>query len=176
VPACADCNNGASADDEDIRFFISVQVGKQTPGSAALWDKGAYPGIRRKRTLREAVLRSKLEIPVKRQDGSRDRLIAFEAPLRLYQAVFERTTRGLFFHHSGRILPSSTRVTVEPLRGTRDLTGSLYEKFSENSIGGTACVYKYLMEADFPEASLWIYSFYGGSYVAVATGEAADAL
>lgn len=32
VPACRTCNNGASSDDEDVRFFISAQIGKQNPG------------------------------------------------------------------------------------------------------------------------------------------------
>lgn len=55
VPACHTCNNGASSDDEDVRFFISAQIGKQNPASKKLWEDGAHKTILRKTKLREAL-------------------------------------------------------------------------------------------------------------------------
>ena len=56
VPACWVCNNGASSDDEDMRFYISTQIGKQNPASKVLWDDGAYKTIKRKIKLRNSFL------------------------------------------------------------------------------------------------------------------------
>ena len=176
VPACAECNNGASADDEDLRFFISAQVGKQSPGSAMLWDKGAHPSVLRKRTLRESVLNTKREIPVVEADGGTSNRLAFEAPLRIYQSVFERTTRGLHFFHTGEILPAATRVAVEPLYGVPTLEGPDFAKLQVHSIGGEACVYRFAVEPTAKVAGLWLYSFYGTHWVMVATGDTAEAL
>lgn len=42
VPCCRDCNNGASSDDEDLRFYLSAQIGKENSASKVLWDDDAY--------------------------------------------------------------------------------------------------------------------------------------
>lgn len=104
VPACHTCNNGASSDDEDVRFFISAQIGKQNPASKKLWENGAHKTILRKTKLREAFVATAGEVVVVDKDGAHTTKIAFRVPVNTYQRVFERTTRGLYFFHMGRIL------------------------------------------------------------------------
>lgn len=62
VPACSVCNNGASSDDQDLRFYISAQIGKQTRGSQILWDEGAHKSIKRKTVLRKHFQASTREV------------------------------------------------------------------------------------------------------------------
>src|SRR5437868_1627667 len=115
VPACAQCNNGASSDDEDLRFYVSAQVGKQAPGSVKLWDDGAHKSVKRKTALREQLKVSAHEVRTFDAQGNPVVRLAFLAPVRTYQSVFERTTRGLYFFHTGRVLPATTRVMVDML-------------------------------------------------------------
>jgi len=171
VPACSTCNNGASSDDEDLRFYISMQVGKQTPGAAALWDQGAHKSIKRKTTLRASVVDSAHELQTIDADGKPVSRIAVEVPIRIYQAVFERTTRGLYFFHTGRILPRHVPVVVKPLDGVPDLDAPDFRSFKQHAIGGDACVYKFGIAEEQRDGSLWLYGFYRTHWVMVVTGD-----
>lgn len=71
VPACLTCNAGTSSEDEDFRFYISMQIGKQTPGSARLWDDGAYKSIIRKTSLRHAVIKTAHEVTILDKSGAK---------------------------------------------------------------------------------------------------------
>lgn len=168
VPACSNCNNGSSSDDEDLRFFISAQIGKQSSGSARLWDDGAHKSIKRKTKLREAVMASAREIETLDSKGNSVIRFAFEAPKRIYQTVFERTTRGLFFFHTGQILPPSTRVVVDRLSGRPDLEIPEFQLLTKKSIGDEACIYRFCVTGI--ENSFWLYEFYGAHWVMVRTG------
>lgn len=169
VPACSTCNNGSSSDDEDLRFFISVQIGKRTSGSAKLWDDGAHKSIKRKTKLREAVIASTRAIETLDNEGNSVVRLAFEAPVRIYETVFERTSRGLFFFHTGRILSPKTLVVVDMLEGTPELDTPEVQSLTKRSIAGEACVYRFCVyEAD---SSLWLYEFYGAHWVMVRTGD-----
>ena len=171
VPACAMCNNGASSDDEDMRFYMSMQVGKPTVEAARLWNEGALKSVRRKSALRANVLASR-EMVVPDESGKPVVRIAVEVPASLYQSVFARTTRGLYFFHTARILDPSTRIEVAPLVSKPN--DPLYEEMHMNEIGGFACKYWYGVDSEDSEACLWLYCFYGAHWVQVTTGAICD--
>jgi len=84
APACWECNNGASSDDEVVRFFISAQIGKQNFASKQLWEAGAHKTILRKAKLREAFVATAGEVTVVESDGARTTKIAFRVPVSTY--------------------------------------------------------------------------------------------
>ena len=174
VPACTVCNNGASSDDEDMRFFISMQVGKQTPGSARLWDEGARKSVRRKTALRNQVLSTARDVQAIGEDGKAVVRLAVEVPARVYDSVFGRTTRGLYFFHTGQILAPQTRITVVPLL-SKPKDESFLNEFNRNEIGGQACKYWFALDSEDAQDSLWLYEFYGLHWVQVATGAVCEA-
>jgi hypothetical protein len=100
--------------------------------------------------------------------------LAFEAPVDAYQAVFERITRGLYFHHTHRILDPSTPIKVTLLTGLTADSIQEISAFSGGSIGGNACVYKFGID-EVPANSLWIYQFYDAHWVMSQTGATIDA-
>lgn len=174
MPACSTCNNGASSEDEDLRFFISAQVGKQTPDSAALWDDGAHKSIKRKTKLRKALLATVRDVEMADDQGNRVNRLAFEAPVRTYQAVFERITRGLYFFHTGRILPSVTSIIVTMLSSAPDLSTPEIKSLVRHSIGGDAFIYRFGIAEMQSDSSVWLYEFYKAHWVMTATGNAVE--
>lgn len=172
VPACSVCNNGASSDDEDVRFYISLQIGKQNAASAALWDDGAYKTIKRKTQLRSSFLANAREIQV-REDGVPGTGLAFHVPVSTYQRVFERTTRGLYFFHTGRILSPSVPVEATMLAGTPDLDTNDIRRLNIEVVGGGACIYRFGVVPEQPDCSVWIYEFHQAHWALVHTGEVA---
>jgi hypothetical protein len=170
VPACCTCNNGASSDDEDVRFYISAQIGKQNPASAALWEAGAYRTITRKLKLRKSFIANAREVQVLEEDGSTANRLSFHVPISTYQRVFERTTRGLYFFHTGRILPAAVPVSATMLAGTPSLDTAEIRLLNIEAIGSGACVYRYGVTAEDVNCSLWIYEFHKAHWALVTTG------
>lgn len=173
VPACAECNEGASGDDVDLRFYISAQIGKQTPGSAALWDDGAHKTILKKTALRAAFLASKRDVVVTDTGGIGNVRLAFEVPVQLYQTEFERIVRGLYFHHTARILPQNVPVVVDLLNGA-DVDNPHVQALNKHQIGGEACIYRFGIAGDKFDSSVWVFEFYHAHFVMVRTGATAE--
>ena len=170
VPACSVCNNGASSDDEDVRFFISAQIGKQNSASKQMWEAGARKTILRKTKLREAFVATAGEVTVVESDGTHTTKIAFRVPVSTYQRVFERTTRGLYFFHTGRILPAAAPVSVTMLAGTPSMDTDEIRVLNVETIGDGACVYRYGVVPEDVDCSLWIYEFHHAHWAMVTTG------
>lgn len=170
VPACWDCNNRASSDDEDVRFFISAQIGKANPASKQLWEAGAHKTILRKTKLREAFVATAGEVTVVEDDGKHTTKIAFRVPVNTYQRVFERTTRGLYYYHMSRILPATVPVSVTLLAGTPNMDKDEIRVLNVEVIGDGACVYRYGVAPENVDCSLWIYEFHHAHWAMVTTG------
>lgn len=169
VPACWTCNNGASSDDEDLRFYISIQIGMQNPASRKLWEDGAHKTILRKPKLREAFLATIKKTSVVGEDGSSIERTAFILPVEPYKRVFERTTRGLYFFHRGRILPAMVPVFVTMLTGTLIMDTEM-RLLSMHTIGEGAFVYRYGVAPEDVDSSTWIYEFHQAHWALVKTG------
>jgi hypothetical protein len=170
VPACQACNNSASSDDEDVRFFISAQIGKQNPTSKKLWEDGAHKTILRKTKLREAFVATAREVTVVDEDGTHSTKVAFLVPVSTYQRVFERTTRGLYFFHTGRILPADVPISVTMLAGTPNLETDEIRVLNIETVGNSACVYRYGVAPEDVDSSLWIYELHQAHWALVTTG------
>ena len=116
APACAPCNNRASSCyDEDMRFYMSMQVGKQAPESSRLLEQGARRSVKRKTALRNHVLGTARQMQVFGEDGRSVVRLAVEVPANLYDAVFSRTVCGLYFFRTARILSPGCQTKVSPL-------------------------------------------------------------
>lgn len=168
VPACSTCNNGASSDDEDMRFYISMQIGKYPPEASNLWEQGARKSIQRKASLRNHVLGTAREMKVFSKDKGAVERIAVEVPASLYDTVFSRTVRGLYFHHTARILGPNCQTQVSPLISQPD--DPFIWQLHFNEIGGQACKYWYGVDSEDLDASLWLFQFYGAHWIQVTTG------
>lgn len=171
VPSCRPCNNGASSDDEDLRFYVSAQVGKPTHDAARLWDDGALKSFRRKAKLRNSVLPSLREVTVQDAEGNSVVYETMLIPIGVYQSVFERTTRGLYFHHNDRILAPTTQVEVSVLNRLPEGFDAELRLMSQNSIGGDAFIYWHLISDESIDEGIWIYQFYGTHWIVAETGD-----
>ena len=156
-----------------MRFFVSVQVGKQAPGAAHLWEQGALKSVKRKTSLRKQVTSTVRELQVNDSESRTSTRLAIEVPARAYESVFGRITRGLYFFNAGKILPPNTNVQVVPLASPPD--EAILQPFERHQIAGGAFVYWFGLAHDEPSSSLWLYQFYGIHWVQATTGSASDA-
>ncbi|WP_295625944.1 hypothetical protein [uncultured Nitrosomonas sp.] len=170
VPSCSRCNNDSSYDDEALRFYISAQLGKRTESTKLLWEKGAHKSILRSTKLRFTFLNTLQEVAAKNLNGETISHLAFLVPESLYQRVFERVTRGLYFWHRGIILPASTPVKINLLLNTPDLDDPELMLFESNSIADDAFEYKYGIDPQDSCNSLWIFGLHKSHWIKASTG------
>lgn len=174
VPACNICNNGNSEDDEALRFYISAQIGKQTDGAKHLWKQGAYKSILRSAKLRSEFLSTLQEVTVNGANGKASSRMAFLVQIDLYQRVFERVTRGLYFWHTGTILPASTFVKIYLHSKSPNLDDPELMAFEAYSIAGDAFEYKFGIDPEDIRNSIWLFCIHKSQWVQASTGLLAD--
>ncbi len=174
VPACSSCNNGVSKDDEELRLYISTQVGKQTEGAKFLWEKGAHKSVLRSTQLRSNFMSTLCEVPVVLPSGEVASRLAFLVPVALYQRVFERVTRGLFFWHTGSILPRDTSVNIQLLVGTPDLDSPDLKSLEAYTVAEGAFEYRFSIDPENKCNTVWLFGVHQAHWLYATTGVLAD--
>ena len=174
VPACNICNNGSSVDDEALRNYISAQIGKQTTGAKYLWEMGAHKSFLRSTRLRSALLSTTQEVEFVNEGGSTSTRLAFVVPVSLYQRVFERVTRGLYFLQTGKILPNDIPVQINLLTNAPDLSLPEFQIFEKHSIAEDAFVYRFALDPEEPSNGVWLLTIHGSRWVQSSTGVLVD--
>lgn len=174
VPACSVCNNGSSKDDEELRLYISVQIGKQTEGAKLLWEKGAHKSVLRSTQLRSAFFSTLREVPLVLPNGEISNRLAFLIPVSLYQRVFERVTRGLFFWHTGTILSKDISVKVQLLVGTPDLDSPDLRALEAHTVAEGAFEYRFGVDPEDNRNTVWLFGVHQAHWVYAVTGVLAD--
>lgn len=174
VPACGSCNNGSSKDDEELRLYISLQVGKQTEGAKVLWEKGAHKSVLRSSQLRSAFMSTLREVPVILPNGEVVKQLEFLVPVELYQRVFERVTRGLFFWHTGTILSKNISVKVQLLIGTPDLDSPDLRALEAYTVAEGAFEYRFGVDPEGNSNTIWLFRVHQTHWLYATTGALAD--
>jgi hypothetical protein len=170
VPACSSCNNGSSKDDEELRLYISLQIGKQTEGAKILWEKGAHKSVFRSMQLRSNFMSTLREVPIIFPNDEVIKRLEFSVPTELYQRVFERITRGLFFWHTGAILSSDTSVKIQLLVGTPDLNSPDLKTLESHCIADGAFEYKFGIDPKNNRNTVWLFGMHQAHWLYATTG------
>lgn len=175
VPSCRRCNKSFELDDEYFRLVI-------TTGIDPVWFPKEFDlslhAIRKLSDPRKIGLRKRMLSSYSRRPRfSREGLYLGEAgvlevDVARVRNVVSRIVRGLFFFHSGRRLASTSRVWV-----WSDWFGGDYARDAEfvaavqqilaaldaeqvREIGGRIFRYRYRLDDDGSDRSMWEFSFY----------------
>lgn len=165
VDACSICNNGSSADDEAIRNYISAQIGKQTVGAKLLWESGAHKSLLRSSKLRSEFTSTLREVEVAGENGEITKRLAFQFPTHLYQRVFEKVTRGLYFWHTTNILPRESSVKMTFFPTAPSLNFPEFELLEKHSIADDAFEYRFLIDTEGARNSFWLFSIHKSHWI-----------
>ncbi len=170
IPACFDCNNKASDFDEELMIYISLQIGPEQDRTKKLWKAKVLKAMKRNKRFQREIVSQMKKVWLTTKSGILfEKRTAFLAKKAVYDAVFERTVRGLYYHHFNEILGNSVSIEVTPLLNLTDEAYELTKDLPQNEIGGNALVYKYARTAEDPKVSLWVFQFYEKHWVMVGT-------
>lgn len=168
VPACKECNNGSSEDDELLRNYLSAEIGGETEESRKLWEDGAHRSFLRSKKYRDALFTSLQEVIVKDKNGNEIKKLAFHIPVSLYHRIFSKITKGLFFHHTASILALDIPISIDSLTSNPTSYMPIFKQLNRNEICDGIFKYWYWAEGN---SSLWFYCFHDTHWIMVKTGD-----
>lgn len=183
VPACRQCNGGASKDDEYARLTIALRQDvaddPQVKGGVlqkAMRSLQHGAGLRHlfSQSMRQVVLRTPAGIHAGTAPG-------YIADLPRLSRLFNRMVRGLYFHEREEILGDEYAVEsweesgidwdtmpADTLRAFRETIATLWRQ-TERCCGNGAFSYRCSFTNDDPRVSAWLLVFYGHVHVVAIT-------
>lgn len=171
VPACRKCNQGASKFDESFIAFLALHVGDsgETSKGTPLFKK-ALRIIRHNSKLRQSILKSSRPVNQYTPQGIFLGLkYAVLWDSESHTRVLSRTVRGLYYHHFREVLPADTEIKITWHHQLSEEIFKMSLRMKQVSIGGDDFIYRYARAEEVPEASCWIFQFYGGHWAGAFT-------
>ncbi|WP_144076868.1 HNH endonuclease [Salinicola socius] len=164
VPACLECNNGASDDDDLFKVFLSMQAASNSEIARRLFQEKTARTLERNQVLLSAIMEESREVQVVINQGWVETRTGVLWNSKAHDAVIERTMRGLYFHHSGSHVPKGSNLSVQWLRGIPEEIEVNLDSFNTVVIGDDQVTYKYMINEDDSRYSLWLFDFYGAHW------------
>lgn len=164
VPACPECNNGASDNDDLFKVFLSMQAAGNNEIATRLFQEKTVRTLERNQSLLAAIRRESTEVEVVNNQGHLETRTGVLWNSASHDAVIERTIRGLYFHHSGAPVPHDANLSVQWLHGVPEEILPNIHFFNEVVLGDNQVTYKYIIYESDPRHSLWLFDFYGAHW------------
>lgn len=160
VPACKECNNGASDLDDLFKVYLSMHAAGKSEIAMRLFTEKTTKTLERNKALQALIVQESKELQIEDKDGNLVTRMGVLWNSKAHDAVMERTIRGLYFHHTGNVVPRDTILKVQWLYGVPEDIKKKIDLFTEVHIGKEQVIYKYLIYDKDPRYSLWLFEFY----------------
>jgi hypothetical protein len=174
VPACRDCNGGATKDDEYFRQCLVLADQAHGHPEAAKGHAPVFKALNREEApgLRASFVKSLRQVPAFTPGGLYvGNRLAFEVDLARLFRVVERTVKGLYFKETEGRLPAGYDVKVHSAEtlatqdprdleaDTRNVIAPL-KQLAPKVIGNDVFAYRYWIAPDVPGLSVWLLTFF----------------
>lgn len=160
VPACEECNESTSKEDEEFRVVVSLFAGKKTCVAQHLWETRTLPTLKNNNRL---LNRTKVAF----QPGyltSQGGIILEAVPLVVWDGsrikkVIEKIVRGLYYYHYKEILADRVDVSIDQVETLTMEKVEFLKRFPSNRVGD--CQFLYVFDRAKTEslASFWFLMF-----------------
>lgn len=160
VPACAECNMKRSGLDEQFKIFLGLTVGYHLDGGRS-YRGPILRTLAHNRRQRSNILMSMRHVVIHDPTVPASQpALAITVDRTAHDIVVERTVRGLYFHHTGRILGDRYPLAVQWIRGLNDELFAMTKDLPTGTVGDSALVYKYDICPDDPSVTVWVLQFF----------------
>lgn len=114
LPACQQCNNALSQDEELFQQLALSWRALDTPEARKVWDTKVRPNLRGKRPcLRPRVLKYTELVPFVNQAGQQiGRWPVLKVPPEIVERVLAKMVKGLYYLETHTPLPINTEISV----------------------------------------------------------------
>jgi len=114
IPACYECNNGLSKDEEHFRVFLATGMAYESNAGKRMWTEKIRPDLKGKRRGLKQRIRSKAkQVRVVSESGD---FIGYAHILEMNREsanrVLWKIAKGLYYLDTQRVLPSEVEILV----------------------------------------------------------------
>ncbi len=165
VPACAQCNNGASKDEEFFRATYLFSNAGTTATGQRLWDQKQHSAYRKNQGLRAAIARKLHPVDVfNSYDLWLGKRTAIELDHNRLSRVVASIIRGLFYFETATVIEPDVRVEAAPL--LTDAAIAQVKELSKDTRPGKrdwpgTFQYRCGISNDVRQGSIWFVRFFG---------------
>ncbi|NKB80897.1 MAG: hypothetical protein GKS05_03165 [Nitrospirales bacterium] len=172
VPACYSCNNGLSQDDEYFRTVLVSELRVSEHAEAQKLRPTIKRSLQRPKAqgFRISMLKILKKIPLMTVGGLYyEEGIAMKVDGSRISRVLERVTKGLFYHHFNRPLPTDYSISVhssDTMEKTPKAMNAVLRTINfikgspKYSIGDEVFSYSFAVCQDEPNATFWVLGFF----------------
>ncbi|OED54746.1 hypothetical protein BEI46_14535 [Aliivibrio fischeri] len=164
VPACSECNNGASDFDDLFKVYLSMQATGKSEIATRLFKERTVRTLQRNKSLLAKIKAESKSLLVENTEGESEEKLGVLWDSEAHDHVVERTIRGLYYHHSKKVLANDAELKVQWLKSIPEEIESILELLTEQVIGDDQVRYKYYIAPEDPRHSVWLFDFYGAHY------------
>jgi hypothetical protein len=114
IPACYECNNRLSKDEEDFRMFLNMGMAYESNAGKRIWKEKILPDLKAKRSRMKQRTRSMVKL-YKYVDKSRNVDVyvpIVEINRDSANRVLRKIAKGLYHLDTQRVLPSEIEILV----------------------------------------------------------------
>lgn len=145
VPACPECNNGASDHDDLFKVYLSMQAAGNNEIARRLFQEKTVRTLERNQSLLAAIRNEATVVEVINNQGRLETRTGILWDSDAHDRVIERTIRGLYFHHAGNSILNDANLAVQWLSGVPDDILPNLHLFNEVILGDNQVTYKYII-------------------------------
>lgn len=164
VPACFGCNNAASDFDDLFKVYLSMHTAENNAIARQLFTEKTARTLQRNQNLLKKIKRESQYVPVVNKQGKLESRLGIRWDSNAHSAVISRTIKGLYFHHTGRPMPTDCELKVQWLKEVPPEIVPMLPSLSEEVIGNNQVIYKYAISDEDARHSLWLFEFYGAHW------------
>ncbi len=166
IPACKECNNGLSKDEETFRVFLASGMAYESNAGKRIWVERIRPDLKGKRTglkqfIRSMVKRARL---INKSGDVVEHLHILEMNRDPINRVLRKIAKGLYYLDTLRVLPSEVEILVDNSADNPDILSPPLDEAirmaEKTELGEGEVKYWRIKIKDNPEESLTWIKFY----------------
>ena len=161
VPACGKCNNGSSEYDDLFKVYLSMQAAEKSELGTKLFAEKTTRTLQRNQSLLNTIREQSTELISTDENGNIVTQTGVLWNSKAHDAVVERITRGLYFHHTGKCVPKGSKVKVYWFHEVPEGIDPNNPAFTNNTIGEEQFNYKFIIDPKNSNYAIWLFEFYG---------------
>lgn len=119
LPACNECNNALSSDEELFRVFLASGMAYETEPGFRIWNERIRPDLKGRRPRLKPIIRSHIrKARVLSESGALlGHTLTLEIDSEIINRVLRKIAKGLHYWGTGAVLPENVQILVDYANG-----------------------------------------------------------
>lgn len=115
LPACTECNNALSSDEEQFRVFLASGMAYETEHGFRIWNERIRPDLKGHRPRLKPLIRSYIrKARVLSESGALlGHTLVLEMDREIINRVLRKIAKGLYYLDTGAVLPENVQILVD---------------------------------------------------------------